>query len=606
MIEANRALASGAELRGTVRLRAAEPCAADLSASVSHSPPAPLIHYALVKYLAQLPRESQRARESEREGERAYPRERERERERERASARERESLTQLPRTYLPRSTVQELNEYIDGASHLRASAVACARVCSVQCGMIGIIVVYIYLLYTSGSSIIDPHNNLTRYDTTVLRTVVEYLPRVWNTVIPTYSIDIIIRFGPPSCAALHALRKRRPMLPNVSLVCETTPLALRLSETVRLISHLDNIHVCTVNVPVPHEPSIASALACAFPRAGHLQSYTRVSFQASAQRLARMGQRAARDARDGRHRTLVHEALAWHGSNADVHSISLTAPTLRRAALVRPCDVLIAHMDGSSPNLRHSLRVDLPHMLAHVAHNGVVVAFAESPCAGTSVRPVERYAGPYGVFWEQCWVPGWEDLVGAGTITPLVPRRPNATCGGEAPWCAGRLVSTSLCRRQPPLLHNATRQKVVFTDPRTASLLRTALRYFTVLDVGRGVRDGSQGRSRKHGETTSPKQVVLMFKNEVQETWVGGIASVDGRRFEGAPRLVYPKHARRWPKNEQGVLTHNLAIARMADVGAAVDRRPADPPSRFVIIGGTQRNRALSGRPNQVWRQHA
>ena len=33
MIEANRALASGAELRGTVRLRAAEPCAADLSAS---------------------------------------------------------------------------------------------------------------------------------------------------------------------------------------------------------------------------------------------------------------------------------------------------------------------------------------------------------------------------------------------------------------------------------------------------------------------------------------------------------------------------------------------------------------------------------------------
>ena len=68
--------------------------------------------------------------------------------------------------------------------------------------------------------------------------------------------------------------------------------------------------------------------------------------------------------------------------------------------------------------------------------------------------------------------------------------------------------------------------------EPAIAKLLRTSLRYFSVLDVDTPLH--------------APPSVALLFKNEVQETWVGGLASADGLTFEGEPRLVYPKHARR------------------------------------------------------------
>ena len=82
---------------------------------------------------------------------------------------------------------------------------------------------------------------------------------------------------------------------------------------------------------------------------------------------------------------------------------------------------------------------------------------------------------------------------------------------------------------------------------------------------------------------------VCLLFKSDTQEIWVGGLASSDGLSFGGEPSLVYPKHARKWPRDQLGVMTHNLAISRSQRTG------------EYTIVGGTHRNRALSGRPNQV-----
>ena len=79
-----------------------------------------------------------------------------------------------------------------------------------------------------------------------------------------------------------------------------------------------------------------------------------------------------------------------------------------------------------------------------------------------------------------------------------------------------------------------------------------------------------------------------LLFKDETQETWVGLLSSRDGLRFVGPPQLVYPKHARRWPRQEQGVMSHNLAVLD-------------DGPRGYLIMGGTHKNRALSGHPEKA-----
>jgi len=194
--------------------------------------------------------------------------------------------------------------------------------------------------------------------------------------------------------------------------------------------------------------------------------------------------------------------------------------------------------------------------------------------------------------------VPQWADLVGSRSLLPL-GSSPGASHGGvNTSWCSedgggaaadatdagigciAWLSAGSLCRRRPPLLRaeSATRTLVRFTDPTAALLLSKALRYFSVVRIG-SADDLSDGTQR----------IALLFKNEVQETWVGGLASADGVTFDGATRLVYPKHARGWPKDAQGVLTHNFAMAPRADGRG------------YTIVGGTHRNRALSGSPNKV-----
>ena len=304
--------------------------------------------------------------------------------------------------------------------------------------------------------------------------------------------------------------------------------------------------------------------------------------------------------------------------------------------------------------------------------------ARGRKPPSATAIATanMSKYTGPFSRHLEQCWLERWSDLITArtvravapcATLAPSFPRMtatawhasgtattafgrqergalaallgtPPAVAQPAITWCAGLMSSRSLCARRVPLLRalNASREVVRFTDERIAApLLRTALRYFSVIDCTEGGGEltdalGSRGASTASSSSSAAatamhaRAVCLIFKNEVQETWVGGLRSTDGLAFHGEPSLVYPKHAKTWPRDQRGVLTHNFAIARVANgahtltvpsrpsavrgvstAGADVDVQSSDgsinKQLEYVIVGGTHRNRALSGAPHLV-----
>ena len=201
-----------------------------------------------------------------------------------------------------------------------------------------------------------------------------------------------------------------------------------------------------------------------------------------------------------------------------------------------------------------------------------------ESHCSLSNAT--DCYAGPFGTrFIEQCWADRWRDMTSAATLQPLASTDASATSSmrllcNRGLACAARLAGKPICMRRPPLLLNATRDVVSFTH--AAPLLKRSLRYFTAIDCD-APQDGNSSTSRPittvssssstsaafKPSTDSSDHVCLIFKNDVQEAWVGGLSSHDGLTFVGEPKLVYPKHAKKWPKNAQGVMTHNFAIAR-------------------------------------------
>ena len=350
------------------------------------------------------------------------------------------------------------------------------------------------------------------------------------------------------------------------------------------------SLDVCVLNAE-DQEQAVALAVLCA---TSAVTSYTRISLSMG------RGSVKLKAKNDEMHLGLVRHAFQTQSNRTSlphIRALRQDAPTTRGLDTAQ-CSVLVIRMDGTTANARQALRVDLSHALRLAVAGAPVVAFADSPCSGKNARPPERYQGPFARFWEQCWVPQWADLVGSRSLLPL-GSSPGASHGGvNTSWCSedgggaaadatdagigciAWLSAGSLCRRRPPLLRaeSATRTLVRFTDPTAALLLSKALRYFSVVRIG-SADDLSDGTQR----------IALLFKNEVQETWVGGLASADGVTFDGATRLVYPKHARGWPKDAQGVLTHNFAMAPRADGRG------------YTIVGGTHRNRALSGSPNKV-----
>ena len=306
-------------------------------------------------------------------------------------------------------------------------------------------------------------------------------------------------------------------------------------------------------------------------------------------------------------------------------------APTVRlfseRKLSRERCSLLILRMGGATPNVRQSLRVDLPHILRLAAPNALVIATAPAPCTPppskdsgrkgslneskgsrrkSSLNASNSYALPFGgTLGEQCWAERWADFVSARLLSTQsaanAPHRSDDDCS-RGVWCVARLVGQSVCQRRLPLLLNATRHTVSF--PAIRQLLHRSLRYLSAIDC-EGTMPLESSVATTNGsmatiplsplDPASPRATCLIFKDDVQEAWVGGLASRDGIHFDGLPRLVYPKHAKKWPKLQQGVMTHNLAISRVS-MTASIHGE-----SRYIIVGGTHRNRALSGRPNQV-----
>lgn len=335
---------------------------------------------------------------------------------------------------------------------------------------------------------------------------------------------------------------------------------------------------------------------------------------------------------------------------------LSSEAPTVRLLGGNLPrarCGLLVLRADGHTANLRQSIRIDLPHVLFRLAApNGIVVASSATPCPpkppfatatatsrgakGRSARVADNTSRYVAVFGgrpvEQCWADRWRDLTDARTLRPLAPRTSTATTADARAdaahvmgnssecehglWCAARLVGRSACERRPPLLAaNATRHLVSVGHETTRQQLHRSLRYFSAIDCeahadGRPIIPGVTGMHAPGSNIGSnigssigssvgnraSRAVCLIFKDDVQETWIGGLAARDGLAFSGAPILVYPKHSKRWAHTQQGVMTHNLAIARSADTPDA-----EHPTPQYTIMGGTHRNRALSGAPHRV-----
>ncbi len=356
-------------------------------------------------------------------------------------------------------------------------------------------------------------------------------------------------------------------------------------------------------------------SLLCVAGRARvHIRSYTAVQFGASGHRgpapvYTPANLRARLEDRAASARTASSGAAP-----VAVRVLRTSAPTVRplvaRSELAEGgFDLLVLRMDGDSPAARQSLRIDLTHALRLVSARGLVVARSERRCrddpADRKDPRTEIYAGRFGSKNAvQCWAGRWDELVGFGTVSALPLGGAAERASGELR--AGRVLARSACATsaaRPPVLLAATRRPVILADPPpppgtpppkklpagrkgplgwgdTEQLRKAHLRYLSVLSCegGGGGGDGGDG-----------DDVCMLFKDETQETWVGSIASADGLAFVGPPRLVYPKHAKKWAKGEQGVMTHNLAIARDVEGGG------------YVMMGGTHKNRANSGRPWQV-----
>ena len=168
---------------------------------------------------------------------------------------------------------------------------------------------------------------------------------------------------------------------------------------------------------------------------------------------------------------------------------------------------------------------------------------------------------------------------------------------------CIGRVNPESPCSKTAtPLLSKAgrlgaTKTRVRFSTGLASAdrLLARSARYFIAVpcgDDGSTSGDhplsgsGSSGRvsGGPSGASGGPSgvrgasaRVCLLFKDAPYETWVGGMASADGVRFEGLPRLLMP-HLLRITEGELRAsgqysgysrlasLTHNLAVLCEAD----------------------------------------
>ena len=223
-----------------------------------------------------------------------------------------------------------------------------------------------------------------------------------------------------------------------------------------------------------------------------------------------------------------------------------------------RVCDVLLADMDQHSIAAQQGLLMGLPNVLrlARTPRNSLVIAGTNCSSAqyqqqryivgGACMRvvdtsqPVSPGAVRHGNMErypcdapESCWLDRWREMHERQQLS-------NGTCvqgkGLHLVCIATISTAPSLCglRANAPLLGGVHRDEVQWrpSDPAwqpnknwkrsVVRRLKRNWRYLTVLPC----EDG---------------RVCLAFKNDLQETFVAAISSVDGVNFTSAPKLLVP-----------------------------------------------------------------
>ena len=288
-------------------------------------------------------------------------------------------------------------------------------------------------------------------------------------------------------------------------------------------------------------------------------------------------------------------------------------------------CDLLIISLLDSSvmAHAREALLLGLPRLLRMVASPRNAVLILGHNCSslghqaqrylvgGACMRVINRSTPiPAGVIrkgrlerypcdaLESCWLDRWHELhdqrelLGNGWCRRDADRGSRA---GERAICIASIrQDRSLCDRFVPLLEDLEPDTVHWRpkDPAWQSnrkwkravmrRLQRSLRYLTVLPCEDGQR------------------TCLVFKDDLQETFVAAISSSNGLLFDSAPTLVLPRkrpvalrnrtrggHGRR--SVAYALSSHNLALTFVNDT--------------YVLVGGRYRPDANQQEPEQgIW----
>jgi hypothetical protein len=235
-------------------------------------------------------------------------------------------------------------------------------------------------------------------------------------------------------------------------------------------------------------------------------------------------------------------------------------------------CHALIVNMDASTPEARMAVQFDLSRLFGILSdrRQPLVLFHGSTLCQRTT-----RYtAVAWNMFNETCWFDDvWLRLVEQQTLQDQHCHVRHINSTEEQRWCSAWLNTSSSCSSQAPMikvakrLHRRSRilhskREVYFDNEFTKAQIREHARYYSIIPC-------------RSGPSVA---LCLLFKNEVAETWIGGLQSLDGgRSFRGLPSLVMPafpssldnKRERErkrykfdlWGLNKSATLTHNYAI---------------------------------------------
>ena len=239
-------------------------------------------------------------------------------------------------------------------------------------------------------------------------------------------------------------------------------------------------------------------------------------------------------------------------------------------------CHALIVNMDASTPEARMAVQLDLSRLFGILSdrRQPLVLFHGSTLCQRTT-----RYtAVAWKMFNETCWFDDvWLRLVKRQTLHDQLCYVRHINSTEEQRWCSAWLNTSSSCSSQAPMIKVASadlaaesctvatesctvRERVYFDNKFTKAQIRERARYYSIIPCRSGPSDA----------------LCLLFKNEIAETWIGGLQSLDGgRSFRGPPNLVMPafpssldnKRERKrykfdlWGLNKSATLTHNYAI---------------------------------------------